>query len=71
MELFSGKFEKAVRDIFKNKNVTIIATVPLKGKINLVEQLKQNEGCHLFTVSIFIRTSHMFNNILYVAGKFH
>lgn len=54
MELFSRKFENAVRDIFRNKNIQVIATVPLKGKLNIVEQLKQNEDCQLFTVSILI-----------------
>lgn len=57
MELFSVKFEKAVNDIFKNDSVTIIATVPLKGNIKLVEQLKGREDCRVFTVSISLKIS--------------
>lgn len=53
MELFSKKFENAVRDIFKNKTIQVIATVPMRGKLNIIEQLKQSEDCQLFSVSTF------------------
>lgn len=52
MELFSKKFEFAVRAIFKNKNLQIVATVPFKGRFNIVEELKQNENSKLFAVII-------------------
>ncbi|XP_075223422.1 cancer-related nucleoside-triphosphatase isoform X2 [Lycorma delicatula] len=42
MELFSKKFESRVKDVFKNQDVIILATIPNKGKpITLVETLKK------------------------------
>lgn len=51
MELFSKKFEDAVASLFKNSNIQILATVPVKGPY-FVETLKKHPNCQLFTVSI-------------------
>lgn len=51
MELCSKKFEAAVGKTFKKKNNCIIATVPIKGRSTIVEQLKKDQNCQLFTVS--------------------
>lgn len=53
MELFSNKFENRMRDILNDKNIQVIASVPVKGKLNIVEQLKKNKDCVVFTVSIY------------------
>ena len=56
MELFSDKFASAVKELFKQDHVTIMATVPLsKGRAqSLVTEIKQRKDCVLFEVGIYI-----------------
>lgn len=52
MELFSKKFETAVKNFLKNdNNLKILATVPLKANINLVDQLKKHKNARLFHIT--------------------
>ncbi|CAH1099674.1 unnamed protein product [Psylliodes chrysocephalus] len=51
MEMFSKKFQAGVRNVFNNKDIRVIATVPLNGGPLLVKQLKERSDCSLITVS--------------------
>ncbi|KAK5649227.1 hypothetical protein RI129_000256 [Pyrocoelia pectoralis] len=51
MELFSGKFVENVHNVFQQKNLCILATVPIKrGRIPLLEYLTSNNK--VLTVSV-------------------
>jgi len=52
MELFSKKFEVAIRNFLKtDNNLKILATVPLKANINLIDQLKNHKNARLFHIT--------------------
>nr|CAH7719808.1 unnamed protein product [Callosobruchus chinensis]CAH7752230.1 unnamed protein product [Callosobruchus chinensis] len=51
MELFSKNFMKAVMAIVKNKNLKVIATVPVKSNCSSVMQLKEDKEFELITVT--------------------
>lgn len=50
MELFSKRFESAVRDLLQQKTPLVI-TIPQKGHLPLVEQLKKSPGAILHNVT--------------------
>ena len=52
MELFSKRFESAVKNFLKtDSNLKILATVPLKANINIVDQLKNHKNAKLFHIT--------------------
>ncbi|KAL7035037.1 hypothetical protein ACKWTF_008212 [Chironomus riparius] len=52
MELFSQKFEAAIRNFLNiDCNFKILATVPLKANINLIDQLKNHKNARLFHIT--------------------
>ncbi|XP_070495996.1 nucleoside-triphosphatase THEP1 [Chironomus tepperi] len=52
MELFSKKFETAVKNFLKiDNNLKILATVPLKANINLIDQLKNHKNARLYHIT--------------------
>ncbi|CAH1154812.1 unnamed protein product [Phaedon cochleariae] len=51
MELFSRKFEGHIRKVIIDKNIRIIATVPLIGGPALVKQLKDDPNCDVILVN--------------------
>ncbi|XP_074028969.1 cancer-related nucleoside-triphosphatase homolog isoform X2 [Leptinotarsa decemlineata] len=51
MEMFSKNFQNNVREVFDNKTVQVIATIPVKGGPSLVKQLKERRDCQLITVN--------------------
>ncbi|XP_017771641.1 PREDICTED: nucleoside-triphosphatase THEP1 [Nicrophorus vespilloides] len=67
MEMFSSKFKHEIELCFKQDRI-VIATVPLKCNITLVEQLKKREDCQLFTVDKQNR-NHIFQEILQFIKK--
>ncbi|KAH8319301.1 hypothetical protein KR067_003503, partial [Drosophila pandora] len=50
MELFSKRFESAIRDLLQQKTPLVI-TIPQKGHLPLVEQLKKHPGAILHNVT--------------------
>jgi nucleoside-triphosphatase THEP1 len=53
MELFSKEFERKVQNVIDDLNITVVATVPLKGGGPLIQKLKNNHFHHLITVSYY------------------
>jgi nucleoside-triphosphatase len=52
MELFSKKFEAVIRNFLKtDSNLKILATVPLKANINLIDQLKNHKNARLYHIT--------------------
>ncbi|WP_457639229.1 NTPase [Persephonella sp.] len=51
MGLFSDRFEKIVREIFSDKDTTVLATLPYKNIHPLVSWIKRNPDVLLFTVT--------------------
>ncbi|CAH1373775.1 unnamed protein product [Tenebrio molitor] len=51
MELFSKEFERKVQNVIDDLNITVVATVPLKGGGPLIQKLKNNNSHHLITVN--------------------
>jgi nucleoside-triphosphatase THEP1 len=55
MELFSKEFERKVQNVIDDLNITVVATVPLKGGGPLIQKLKNNNSHHLITVSYYVQ----------------
>ena len=51
MELFSHEFQKSVEKIINDKSCIVIATLPLKGRINFVEKLKKRKDSKLYELT--------------------
>ena len=54
MELFSGDFRSAVVQLFKEDEVTLLATIPIKKQhpIPFVEEIRQRNDVKLFEVNL-------------------
>lgn len=53
----SQKFQLEVEDAFKSSRGCLLATVPLKSRqLPIVEKLKKNPCCKLYTVRVIITT---------------
>lgn len=53
MEMFSGNFQKAVSQLLCKKDVTLLATIPVKSAnpIPLVEEVRRHPEVRLFEVN--------------------
>ncbi|KAF5300502.1 hypothetical protein FQA39_LY02301 [Lamprigera yunnana] len=63
MELLSGKFEQEVKNVFRNEKLCILATVPVKGKLPLIESLICDPNNQLIRVTHNNR-NHLLQDIL-------
>ncbi|XP_044259956.1 nucleoside-triphosphatase THEP1 [Tribolium madens] len=51
MELFSKKFQANIERVITDDNIRIVATVPLKATLPLIQKIKNNNSSHLITVN--------------------
>jgi len=52
MELFSDRFYGAIRQLMRRNDITVLATVPVKHRISLIEEICSRPTVHLFKVSL-------------------
>ena len=52
MEMFSRTFEQVIRDLMSSSNITLLATVPVKRKVQFADEIRFSPTVHLFEVKI-------------------
>lgn len=69
MELFSKKFEASIKQMLaSNKNLKVLATVPMKSTESLVDQLKQSPSSQIYHITKSNR-DEIYRGILETAQK--